>query len=187
MSLWGSKDQANNAPKFPVAGGLGVSANGSTLFENTTLSAYVTNIAIGDFGVDAVEAGVAGEGKKVAHAGWNLRKAGTGSLASVVITNAGVDYQSNGTITFTGGGGSGAAASYTVNTTTNTIVSVTITNPGSGYTSAPTANAANANAAISAILTASVGGRAGRVHYETLVAMGSMTGDGSDDTIFPDA
>lgn len=31
------------------------------------------------------------------------------------------------------------------------------------------------------------GGRAGRVQYETLVAMGSMTGDGSDDTIFKDA
>ena len=31
------------------------------------------------------------------------------------------------------------------------------------------------------------GGRAGRVQYETLVAMGSMTGDASDDTILPDA
>ena len=28
--------------------------------------------------------------------------------------------------------------------------------------------------------------KAGRVWYETLVAMGSMTGDGSDDTYFPD-
>lgn len=31
------------------------------------------------------------------------------------------------------------------------------------------------------------GGRAGRVQYETLVAMGSMTGDGSDDALFKDA
>lgn len=30
------------------------------------------------------------------------------------------------------------------------------------------------------------GGRAGRVTYETLVAMGSMGGDGSDDTYLPD-
>lgn len=30
------------------------------------------------------------------------------------------------------------------------------------------------------------GGRAGRVSYETLVAMGSITGDASDDTSFPD-
>lgn len=31
------------------------------------------------------------------------------------------------------------------------------------------------------------GGRAGRVQYETLVAMGSMTGDGSDDALFKDS
>lgn len=37
------------------------------------------------------------------------------------------------------------------------------------------------------IRTEGTGGRAGRVQYETLVAMGSMSGDGSDDTILPDA
>lgn len=34
--------------------------------------------------------------------------------------------------------------------------------------------------------TVGSGGRAGRVHYETLVAMGSMIGDGDDDTVLPD-
>lgn len=33
--------------------------------------------------------------------------------------------------------------------------------------------------------TVGSGGRAGRVHYETLVAMGSMSGDG-EDSVFPD-
>ena len=37
------------------------------------------------------------------------------------------------------------------------------------------------------IRTEGTGGRAGRVQYETLVAMGSMTSDGSDDTVLPDA
>ena len=32
--------------------------------------------------------------------------------------------------------------------------------------------------------TVGTGGRAGRVQVETLVAMGSMTGDGADDTQF---
>jgi hypothetical protein len=32
-----------------------------------------------------------------------------------------------------------------------------------------------------------MGGRNGRVMYETLVAMGSMEGDASDDAIAPDA
>ena len=35
--------------------------------------------------------------------------------------------------------------------------------------------------------TVGTGGRAGRVQYETLVATGSITGDASDDTEFPDA
>ena len=37
------------------------------------------------------------------------------------------------------------------------------------------------------IRTEGTGGRAGRVQYETLVAMGSMSLDGSDDTVLPDA
>jgi len=35
--------------------------------------------------------------------------------------------------------------------------------------------------------TVGTGGRAGRIHYETLVAMGSMTSDANDDTVLPDA
>ncbi|NBW58283.1 hypothetical protein EBR43_11005, partial [bacterium] len=35
--------------------------------------------------------------------------------------------------------------------------------------------------------TVGTGGRAGRVQYETLVAMGSISTDGSDDSILPDA
>jgi len=37
------------------------------------------------------------------------------------------------------------------------------------------------------VRTVGTGGRAGRVQYETLVAMGSMTGDGSDDALFKDS
>lgn len=37
------------------------------------------------------------------------------------------------------------------------------------------------------VRTVGTGGRAGRVQYETLVAMGSMASDGSDDSILPDA
>ena len=37
------------------------------------------------------------------------------------------------------------------------------------------------------VRTLGTGGRAGRVQYETLVAMGSMTSDASDDTRIPDA
>lgn len=36
-------------------------------------------------------------------------------------------------------------------------------------------------------VTTGSGGRAGRVTYETLVAFRNITGDGSDDTTFPDS
>jgi len=35
--------------------------------------------------------------------------------------------------------------------------------------------------------TVGTGGRAGRVHHETLVAASSMTGDAADDTQYPDS
>lgn len=37
------------------------------------------------------------------------------------------------------------------------------------------------------VRTEGTGGRAGRVHYETLVAMSSISGDASDDAVLPDA
>lgn len=188
MPLWKNQDAASNAPVYMVDSGHGVSANGYQLYGNTQVGAFEAGVAVGVFGVDATEAGItSGEGKRVQHAGWNLRRAGTGPVSGITLTGGNVDYQTGGYITFSGGGGTGANASYTVNTTTNTIVTVTLVSGGSGYTSAPTATAANATAVNSATFTVTTGGRAGRVEYETLVAMGSMTGDGSDDTLFPDS
>ena len=78
MSLWKNTDANTSAPKYAVAGGLGVSANG--------FSMYITNTAIGlggtgnvaVFGVDSTEQGLANN-RTVhgAHAGWNLVKFGT--------------------------------------------------------------------------------------------------------------
>jgi hypothetical protein len=186
MSLWGSIDQADKAPKSAVAGGLGVSANGQALFGNTQISAFVTNLGIGDFGVSAVEAGIAGNGKKVQHAGWNLRKVGVGPIINLQVVDSGNNYPSNGSVTFTGGGGTGASATYTVNTTSKIITSVTLVNGGSGYITTPYANVANATTVNSASILVTMGGRANRTHMETLVAMGSMTAD-AEDAVFPNS
>jgi len=105
MALWSNTDANTSAPKYAVAGGDGVAADGDTLFNNTTQDAYVTGKAIGVFGVDPVEQEESNDNG--GHAGWVLRTEGSGS-------------------------------------------------------------------------------RAGRVHVETLVAMGSMTGDATDDVVFPD-
>lgn len=186
MALWGNLDQADNAPKYPAASGLGVSANGSTLYGNTQSGAFHSDVALGVFGVSAAETlNTSGEGPKVGHAGWNLRKAGTGPVTTLTISSGNVDYNVNGYLTFTGGGGTGANASYTVNTTTNTITTITLHNGGSGYLTAPTVTAANANGVNAVVIAVGLGGRAGRVQYECLVAQGSQNDGTSDDAILP--
>ena len=188
MSLYSNTDANTSAPKYAVAGGYGVSANGFTLYGNTTPSAFIANNALGIFGVDSTESSVTtGESPYIQHAGWNLRKAGSGPVIKIEIANPGANYASDGFIVFTGGGGSGANASYTVNTTSKIITSVTLNSGGSDYITTPTATAANGTSVNSASFVVTMGGRSNRIQYETLVAMGSMTGDGSDDTLFPDS
>jgi hypothetical protein len=112
MPLWGKQDNAANSD---IAALMQVnkkmtSANQTSLFENTTANAFVTNQIIGQFGVDANEMRAANQeprGSHPQHSGWVLRREGTGL-------------------------------------------------------------------------------RAGRVTYETLVATGSISTDGSDDNQFPD-
>jgi len=59
------------------------SANQSSLFENVTADAFVANLIVGQFGVDTneMQASPTGHGY---HAGWVLRKEGTGGRAGRV-------------------------------------------------------------------------------------------------------
>ena len=85
MALWSNTDANTSAPKFAVAGGLGVSANGQTLYANTTTSAYVSGAKVGVFGVDVVEQGLASnKTTHGAHSGWTLVTQGTGGRAGRV-------------------------------------------------------------------------------------------------------
>lgn len=160
MALWGNNDNATG--------------NNKPLYSNTATT----------YGVSVTEAAnTTGDGPKVAHSGWVKQTIGTGSVTTVTISAAGTGY-SNGFVAFSGGGGTGANASFLTDANGN-VVSVVINSGGSGYTSAPTAIATGTNTA-PATLAATVGGRAGRRHYETLVATGSITGDDTvDNTYFP--
>lgn len=85
MALWGSIDQANNAPKFQVTEGSRVDANGWVTYANTTESVFVTGEKFGVFGASPEErANTTGEGNKLAHTGWVLRTEGTGGRAGRV-------------------------------------------------------------------------------------------------------
>ena len=182
MSLWGNLDAANNAPKQAAMTGYGgstgsVSSNGQIYYSNTRINAFITNNALGVFGVDTTEQAAATAAQGVPqHAGWVVRKVGMGPIVSVTANNGAVG--ANATLTLTGGNGIGATTGNTPATVVVSvnaagyITSVAVTNPGL-Y-----ANTPNANTMSNAVFTITMGGRANRVQTETLVAMGSMTGDG---------
>ena len=184
MSLWGNLDASNNAPQFSGLGGYKTSINIANaqitqVFNNATISATETDVALGVFAVDTTEiADVSVETHSGSHAGWIARRAFTGPVVSIS-ANAGA-VAVNSYITFSGGS-AGAPAGQTGNTTANAliyvntagyIVNVTLLTAGS-YANTPIALPNTGNA----VFTVTMGGRANRVQQECLVAMGSMTGD----------
>ena len=188
MPLWGNLDASNNAPRIGDTAGYGgstpqVTNNTRVYFANTQIGAFSAKQAIGVFGVDAAEQKISATSTTTGHpqhAGWVIRRVGTGPVVTVT-ANAG-SVGANSYITFTkgdgidGSGNTAANAQISVNTA-GYITGITI-NSGGSYANTPIATANSGNSS----LTVTVGGRAGRVQTETIVAMGSMTGDG--DTVY---
>jgi hypothetical protein len=110
MSLWSNTDANTSAPKFAVAGGLGVAQNGDALYANTTANAFKTGLTLGVFGVSADE------------------KQGTGNVATIIVVSAGSGFTARPTLSITG-----ANTVQAVATANGTIVSTTITSAGTGY------------------------------------------------------
>jgi len=81
MALWSNTDANTSAPKNAVAGGLGLTATGSDLFDTADTS---TGQTVKVYGVDAGEQ--TADAVKGAHAGWVLHKTGTGGRAGRVQT-----------------------------------------------------------------------------------------------------
>jgi hypothetical protein len=121
------------------------------------------------------------------------------NAVNAITIGGGTDYANGEVITFSNGQ-SNAIGTLTTNSTGG-ITAVTFERRGRGFSNTlntvvgiATANGTNGNvvatslyAGSGATLTVTLGGRAGRRNFETLVALGSMTGDGSDDTLFPDS
>lgn len=214
MPLWGRNDQAvtanstttkqtsNGAPigtYTAVKAGGGANAHfGNTsagsraatdaaMFNNATPGAFLSGMAVGVFGVSATEQSnnKTNAAEHGAHAGWNLRRAGTGPVISITANGTPTAYDNADIIVVKSPstGGTNATIAFTTNSTGGALT-FTITNPGSGFnlTTVPVSNIfiTNATGGTAAgntttnTFTVSVGGRAGRVHHETLVAMGSL-------------
>jgi hypothetical protein len=197
MSLWGNLDgrTGNNKPKF---------ANTTYRISNSTINGSAANTAKfygAVYGVAPNEQAntlARADGTHPQHAGWVSQKIGTGPIKTVTIVNGGQGYNSAGYIVVSGGGDGTVNLAYTIansrntlqtyssNSYWNTIATVTVVNGGAGFNVAPTLVANGPNSANFATFSVALGGRAGRVQYETLVAMGSITGDDpGDDKYFP--
>ena len=188
MSLWGNLDASNNAPSIGATAGYGgdtpqVTNNTQVYYANTAIGSFIDKAAIGVFGVDTTEQGTSASSTTTGHpqhAGWVIRKVGTGPVVTIS-ANAG-SVGSNSFISFSQGNGKDGSGSIAAvaNIAVNAAGYITTVNVISGglYANTPIATANSGNS----VLTVVMGGRANRVQTETLVAMGSMTGDG--DTVF---
>jgi hypothetical protein len=120
-----------------------------------------------------------------AHAGWNFRREGTGPIVSISAGASLVGYNNADIITVRSPATGGANARITFSTNaTGGSLTFTIANSGSGFNlvTIPTSNIFITNATggtaagntTTTNLVVTAGGRAGRIHHETLIAMGSL-------------
>ena len=157
MSEWGNKDFANNEPKFL-----------QTNFPGNTNLKMVTDSRLAN--------ATFGGGKGVAHTGWVNIVQGTGFVQEITVSGGTpTDTFANGYLTITGGGSASVRANASLLVLNGNNVSIILNEKGVGYTSAPTiaapAGANNANL----VFSITMGGRAGRVQAETLVALSDET------------
>jgi hypothetical protein len=178
-----------------------VTGNGQVYYANTAIGDFIDKAAIGIFGLNpaettSAEANVAtGDGTGIpTHAGWVTRRVGVGPITTIT-ANAGAKGVNSYVKIFTGGGGKSGSGQIAANAeikvnSTGFIQEVVIGNSFGLYANTPSIanvytdthfiqNTAvlTSKAATNAVFSITVGGRAGRVQTETLVAMGSMSGD----------
>jgi hypothetical protein len=197
MALWGNKD-------FPNSNQKPVFANTTTATSNSTINSTTANVVYGVVaGVSTSEQTTnAAKSPVPQHSGWVSVKVGTGPITSVSIADAGEGINAPGFIVLTDGSalgqGVGANISYTIANTQNTlepystdptlngVATVTLVSGGSLYSNA---SAVTGVVSVSANITQptlvfTLGGRAGRLQTETLVAMGTITLDNPTDNVF---
>jgi hypothetical protein len=197
MSLWGNLDNAtgNQKPLF---------ANTSLTTSKSTINGTAAN-TVKYYGVVA---GVSVTEEERAnslpqhptHAGWVSLKVGTGPIASITATG-GTGINASGFLIVTDGSSLGKGANVNISFTTansqntlqvfstnsawNTIGTLTIVNGGDGFSNVSAITVATNGANTSApTFTVTLGGRAGRIQTETLIAMGSITGDDPADNVW---
>jgi hypothetical protein len=152
-----------NGDTVTVTGGTGTSATATvTTGANDTIPASLTLVTAGAYTAlpSLDEAATTNDGSGDDALTVDL----TMGLGSVTVTASGNNYSSTPSVSIGGAGGVGATATATLQSTEADSVT------HAGWT----------------LRTEGTGGRAGRVQYETLVAMSSITSDAEDDAQLPE-
>lgn len=197
MSLWGNIDYPTSNLKPVFANTTNASSNSTINGTSANTNQYYGIVA----GVSASETERANSlPQHPTHAGWVSMKIGTGPIASISVSGGtGINAAGYLTITDTSVLGQGKDANisfttansqntlqtYSTNSTLNTFGTFTIANGGSFYSNsaAITIRTNGANTSLGTF-TVTLGGRAGRIQTETLVAMGSITLDDPRDNVY---
>lgn len=112
--------------------------------------------------------------------GWATIQRGTGPVTGFVVTpltSGNFTVNSNVSVVITSPTGSGANG--IANFVSGNLTSITLDKPGAGYANAPVVTISGGNGNVTASqIVATVGGRANRVKYEILVAMGGNMASG---------
>lgn len=192
MPQWSSSNNnANGAPTWNMRNGISGSnpvsntqvANGYILYGNSTVGTWAPKMAVGVFGVDDRQASAT---PAATHAGWVLVKRGTGPVATITPVLAGANYV-NGNIVTVSNGVTNAVGTIITNNTGNvsSVAFSSQSNGGSGFVNTTHSVVAISNSSggttsngQGATFSITLGGRAGRVNMETLIAMGSIANGG---------
>jgi hypothetical protein len=195
MPLWGNLDNVtgNQKPLF---------ANTTNSSSRSTINGSAANTAkyYGNmYGVSATESSA--NPNEAVHAGWVSQKIGTGPVSRIDIVSGGTGINAPGYLLISDNSylkqGAGFNASFTIANSQNTlqtfstnpawnaINSITIVNGGSGFSNVAALNVrTNGSNTTWPNLSITLGGRAGRFSYETIIAMGSITGDDPLDNVY---
>lgn len=197
--LWGNKDYETSNLKPVFANTTNASSNSVIHGTSANTNKYYGVVA----GVSATEqAAVTTSGlpQQPAHAGWVSLKIGTGPITTISVSGGtGINDAGYLTITDTSVLGQGTGAnvyyttansqntleSYSIDPTLNTYGTLTLVSGGSLYSNSSDILVTPATAGITnGTFTLTLGGRAGRIQTETLVAMGSITFDDPRDNVY---
>lgn len=176
-NLWTMTDANTGVPIY-AATALNLAptrANSNVVYANANVS-QTQSEAFGVYGVDTQEATntqVTPAANKMAHAGWVQRTASMGPILTISANAS--SFGTNSFVTFSGGGTGATVANATVAVNSNGLIRAVTLNSAGLYLTTPTAVPVSGNAEF----TLTMGGRANRTQYETLVATGSITGNGA--------